>query len=45
MLPAAPGGKACFSAFIVSSVAIKPMLTACSDVVEPSPASTLMETG
>src|SRR5438105_1768496 len=45
MLPLAPGGKACFSAFIVNSVAIRPMLTACSDVVDPSPASTLMDIG
>src|SRR6202035_3655413 len=32
--PLAPPGKACFSALITSSVAIRPKLTACSDVVD-----------
>src|SRR6202790_2075624 len=34
IVPLAPPGKACFSALITSSVAIRPMLTACSDVVD-----------
>ena len=43
--PVAPSGKACLSALIVNSVAISPMLTACSEVVEPLPASTRNEIG
>src|SRR5690242_11806278 len=45
ILPLAPPGKACFNELSTSSVVIRPMLTACSEVVAPSPASTLRETG
>src|ERR1043166_7636140 len=45
ILPRAPSGKPCLSAFMTSSVVIRPILTAGSDVVDPLPASTRIEIG